>query len=57
MADSREPTCLGCAQRDRDLARREAQNRRLLEDLEWQESQVRVFRRVIARLVMSQDKP
>lgn len=53
MADSRDRAELKALRRQ--VVRLKAQNRRLVEDLDWAESQVRVFRRVIERLVR-QDK-
>lgn len=56
MADSREPACLGCAERDRDLARRDAQNRRLVDELNDAEENARVYRRLAYRAITANDQ-
>jgi hypothetical protein len=41
---------------ERALQQAQAQNRRLVADLDWAEEQVRVYRRLVERLVTEKDR-
>jgi hypothetical protein len=51
MSREEPPKCEGCARRDRELQRLRAEYSRVCEELDWRDEKIRVFERVIRKLI------